>query len=51
MAPLEADQDEVLAAETPQRLVCEHHWVLDRPNGPISKGACRRCGDERTFQN
>ena len=30
---------------------CQHHWVIDRPAGPLSKGVCRLCGENREFQN
>ncbi len=30
---------------------CMHHWVIERANGPISKGTCRVCGEEREFNN
>ncbi len=30
---------------------CEHHWVVDPPVGPVSKGTCRSCGEERDFPN
>ncbi len=47
-----ADQDEMLALEaTDERSGCKHHWVIDSPAGPVSKGACRSCGQERDFPN
>lgn len=27
-----------------------HHWVVERPSGPMSKGRCA-CGAEREFAN
>ena len=30
---------------------CTHHWIIDPPNGPISKGVCKLCGEEREFSN
>ena len=30
---------------------CTHHWVIDSPNGPQSKGMCKVCGAEREFMN
>ncbi len=30
---------------------CPHHWVIETANGPISKGKCRLCGEEREFNN
>lgn len=30
---------------------CQHHWIIDTPNGPTSNGVCRLCGAKRDFQN
>ena len=30
---------------------CAHHWVIDVPNGPLSEGECKRCGEKREFTN
>ena len=30
---------------------CNHHWVIDSPNGPTSTGRCRVCGENREFKN
>jgi hypothetical protein len=30
---------------------CAHHWGLEPPNGPESRGVCRVCGEERMFPN
>ena len=35
----------------PEVQVCQHHWVIDRPNGPTSPGFCRNCGEQRDFLN
>lgn len=32
-------------------LVGQHHWLIDSPKGPASRGICRACGEERDFQN
>jgi len=32
-------------------IMCTHHWVIDRPNGPLSEGVCQRCGEKREFRN
>ena len=46
------DQDELLLLEATQdRSACQHYWVLDSPAGPVSKGECRSCGQERDFPN
>ena len=42
----QADQEELLALGP-----CQHYWVLDPPEGPVSKGTCRSCGEEREFPN
>ena len=26
---------------------CAHHWIIETPDGPISKGQCQLCGEER----
>ena len=28
---------------------CPHHWIIETPDGPISTGRCRMCGEEREF--
>ena len=30
---------------------CTHHWVIDPPNGAVSIGHCRKCGEDREFRN
>lgn len=30
---------------------CRHHWLIEAPSGPTSRGRCRRCGEEREFTN
>ncbi len=48
----QSNQDELVALEATQELPgCQHHWVIDRPAGPVSKGVCRSCGEERDFLN
>ena len=48
----QADEEEPLAAEaTHEGSACQHHWVIDPPKGPVSKGVCRGCGEEREFPN
>ena len=31
--------------------VCQYHWLIDSPNGPVSSGICLICGEEREFRN
>ena len=30
---------------------CHHRWVVEGPEGPISKGVCKLCGAEKGFKN
>ena len=30
---------------------CPHHWIIELAIGPLSKGACKTCGEERLFRN
>lgn len=30
---------------------CRHHWIIDSSQQLESRGRCRLCGEERTFQN
>jgi len=30
---------------------CQHHWIIETPKGPISKGVCKYCGAAKEFQN
>ena len=31
--------------------LCIHHWILDTPNGRLSEGICRECGESKMFPN
>ncbi len=31
--------------------MCTHYWVIEPPNGPISKGVCKLCGSQKEFRN
>jgi len=31
--------------------LCQHHWVIETPNGSLSNGRCKRCGVVRDFRN
>ena len=31
--------------------VCRHHWIIESASGPVSKGACRFCGQVKQFKN
>ncbi len=39
------------AARTVSRATCHHHWLIEPPNGPTSRGRCKQCGHTRTFPN
>ncbi len=30
---------------------CIHYWLIDPPDGPVSQGTCRTCGEQREFTN
>ncbi|MDD5082496.1 MAG: hypothetical protein PHU08_03885 [Dehalococcoidales bacterium] len=30
---------------------CRHHWVIETPDGPSSRGVCKYCGTEKEFNN
>ena len=30
---------------------CQHHWVIESPRGPVSRGVCKQCGAVKEFQN
>jgi len=30
---------------------CQHHWIIETPSGPVSKGVCKYCGAVKEFQN
>ena len=45
------NREALLEPEVQELPVCQHHWVIERPAGPVSKGMCRLCGEEREFRN
>lgn len=30
---------------------CRHHWLIESPQGALSSGRCKLCGEERQFRN
>lgn len=30
---------------------CQHYWVIETPNGSVSRGVCKFCKEERHFNN
>jgi len=37
--------------ENEENSECRHHWVIESPTGPISRGICRRCDAVKEFKN
>jgi hypothetical protein len=37
--------------ETKQSSECRHHWVIEPPIGPVSRGVCQVCEAVREFKN
>jgi len=33
------------------RVGCAHYWIIESPQGPVSKGVCRYCGAVSEFSN
>ena len=46
---LEQAQGASLAVEDTR--ACRHHWIIEPANGRHSRGKCRNCHEERTFEN
>ena len=34
-----------------QEATCQHHWLIATPEGAMSTGRCKRCGETRDFPN
>ena len=34
-----------------EQATCRHHWIIEAPTGPVSKGTCQQCGELREFKN
>ena len=51
MQSMEERRSSTAVREVPSQEECRHHWVIESPDGPMSKGACRLCGAEREFRN
>lgn len=37
--------------ETDKCTASAHHWLIERPQGKLSQGTCKKCGSERFFRN
>ncbi len=33
------------------RVGCAHYWIIESPQGPLSKGVCKYCGAVSEFMN
>ena len=53
MSPSSSAKKKATTAEPPEATVdgCVHHWVIEPPNGAVSKGRCKACGEEKEFRN
>ena len=38
-------------ADARQKVKCAHHWMIESPTKPTSRGICKLCGAEREFRN
>lgn len=43
--------DVSVATKAASKDTCTHHWVIEPPNGAVSVGKCRHCGERREFRN
>jgi hypothetical protein len=34
-----------------EKTTCRHHWVIEPPDGPTSRGKCKLCGELKIFDN
>ena len=37
--------------ELTNQIECVHEWLIESPNGPVSKGECLNCGQVSEFKN
>ena len=55
MSPSSSAKKKAAPAEEPVADVsdngCVHHWVIDPPNGAVSEGRCKSCGEKKEFRN
>lgn len=51
MATTRDVRDEVLSIVEEEEADHGHHWLIESPNGPTSRGTCRVCGVIREFKN
>jgi hypothetical protein len=41
----------VVPARRDRIVGCCHHWVIEVAIGPLSKGICKQCGEEKVFSS
>lgn len=46
--PAKTEENAVIGENENQ---CAHHWIIDPPNGSVSKGVCIKCGAKKEFPN
>ncbi len=53
MSPSSSAKKKAAVNEQPEAASdgCVHHWVIDPPNGAVSQGRCKACGEEKEFRN
>lgn len=53
MSPSPSAKKKAAVSDEPEAksVDCVHHWVIDPPNGAVSKGRCKACGEEKEFRN
>ena len=39
------------SSEMPAAPSCAHYWIIEPADGPVSRGMCQICSEERDFKN
>jgi hypothetical protein len=47
----ERPEEKAVEAKERQARTCQHHWLIETPQGAVSRGRCKHCGEERDFRN
>jgi hypothetical protein len=50
-APAVEERRPAEATTVVEEATCQHHWLIETPQGSLSHGRCKRCGEERQFRN
>ena len=52
---IEKDLSETVAVKPMEKQTaeaeCKHHWVIEAANGPVSRGECQICHENKEFHN